>query len=267
MQAHAFKGAAVHEGEYEMDFIPGNIGYLLKSAFGSVASVAKSSPNEEAIDHTFSEAEAKPSLTIEQAIGDITRRFAGCICHTLTFACAKGEVLTLTAGIRAKANASASKISPSYETVRPLNFADNTAFSIGGQALTQVQNFELVYTNNHAMTHAIGSSNDPAFNYAKGSQVTGSLELYLDSTTAAEYADYLSKADQALVITFAGDTITGTVNKYGLSITVPKVNYTTASFPVNDDYNLLTVEFEGVYDTTTSKLIEAILTNTITAYT
>src|SRR4051794_9191778 len=49
----AFKGAQTHEGEYEFDFIPNNLGYLFKSAFGSLSSVAKSAPNAAVFDHTF----------------------------------------------------------------------------------------------------------------------------------------------------------------------------------------------------------------------
>src|SRR4051794_40294936 len=48
----AFKGAQTHEGEYEFDFIPNNLGYLLKSAFGTSTPVAKSAPNASVFDHT-----------------------------------------------------------------------------------------------------------------------------------------------------------------------------------------------------------------------
>ena len=262
----AFKGAQVHEGEYELDFIPANLGYLLKSAFGSVASVAKAAPNAAVFDHTFSEIAAKPSLTVEQATGEISRRFAGAIVHSLNFSCAKGEVLSLTAAMRAKSNASSTAISPAYETIRPFNFADVTTFTIGGQALTQVQNFNLTYSNDHGMTHALGNTNDPQFNYARGSGVEGSLELYLDSTTAAEYTDYINGTNQAFVIAFTGDVI-GSSSNYGLNISVPLVRYSASNSPLNDDYNSLTVDFQGIYDTATSKLITVILTNLLTNYT
>lgn len=263
--ATAFKGAQTHEGEFEMDFIPVNAGYLLKSAFGGLSSVAKSAPNAAVYDHTFTESAVKPSLTVEQAVGEVVRRFAGAIVHTLAFSCAKGEALSLTAGIRAKSNAAATAISPTYETQRPFNFADVTAFSIGGQALTEVQSFELTYSNNHGFTHAIGNSNDPQFNYATGSEVTGKIELYLDSTTAAEYADYLNGTEQALLITFTGDAI-GSSSNYGLQISVPRVKYKAAAVPLTDDMNLLTLEVEGIYDTATSKLISVVLTNLLSAY-
>lgn len=260
--ASSYKGAAKHEGEYEVDFIPGTIGYLLRSAFGSVASVAKGG-DVTVYDHTFSEAESKPSLTVEQAVGDIVRRYAGSIVHSLKFSCSAGETLALTAGIKAKSSASATKIAAAYETIRPFTFADLTTFSVGGQAY-KPRNFELSYTNNHELLHALGA-NDPQFNYAKGSEVSGKFELYLDATSAAEYADYLAKTDNALSIVFTGDSI-GASSNYGLSLSVPKAAYKAATFPVTDDYNLLSVEFEGIYDTGTSKLLTAVLTNLLTTY-
>lgn len=259
----SFKGAAKHEGNYEFEFIPGTAGYLLKSAFGSVSSAAKSAPNTAVYDHTFTESATKPSLTVEQAVGDIVRRFAGSITHSLKFSCAAGEALVLTAGLKAKSSASASQITASYETIRPFNFADLASFTVGGQVYTP-RNFELTYENNQELLAAVGST-DPAYNYAKGSEVSGKFELYLDSTSAAEYTDYLAKTDNSLVITFTGDVI-GSSSNYGLTITVPKCSYKTATFPVTEDYNMLTVEFEGIYDTGTSKLISIVLTDLLTNY-
>jgi hypothetical protein len=263
--ASSFKGAQTHEGEYELDFIPGVAGYLIRSALGSVSSAAKIAPNAAVYDHTFSEAETKPSLTVEQAVGDIVRRYAGVIVNSLKFSVSPGEALALTAGMKAKSSASASKITPTYETIRPFNFADLGAagVSIGGQAYTP-RALEVTYNNNHELLHTLGS-NDPSHNYAKGSEVSGSFELYLDATSAAEYADYLSKTDNALVITFTGDAI-GSSSNYGLQISIPKASYNAATFPVTDEYNMLSVEFDGIYDTATSKLLTIVLTNLLTTY-
>ncbi len=257
----SYKGKQKHEGEYEFDFIPVNVGYLLKSVFGSVSSVLKGGEST-VYEHTFSEQESKPSLTIEQAVGDIVRRYAGAILTNIKLACTAGETLKATVGIKAKSNASASKTTFSGETIRPFNFNDciqASGFKIGSAYYSQVENFELEYKNNGEMFHALGS-NDPTFFYVKGSEVAGKFELYLDATTAARYADYLSKVEQALQIIFTGDAI-GTNSNYKLDITIPKTVFKVANFPVAEYYNLLSVEFEGIYDAATSKLILPILTN------
>jgi hypothetical protein len=159
----SFKGQVKHEGSYEFALIPGNAGYFLLSHFGQVASVAKSAPNTAVYDHTFSAIAAKKSLTIEQAIDLHVRRYAGAIVHSLTFAAAAGESLVVTAGIRAKSQASATKITAAYETVKRLHFGNMTSFTVGGQAI-KPQNFELVSNNDHSLLHTLGNSHDPQYN-------------------------------------------------------------------------------------------------------
>lgn len=263
----AFRGRTSHEGDYEVDFIPGVAGYFLKSLFGSVASVAQSAPNAVVYDHTFTEIEAKPSLTVEQAVDQIVRRYAGTITTGMSLSCAAGETLSATFTNKAKASASATAITPVFETIRPFNFADALSASgitIGGTVYDEVQSFELNYTNNGEMHHVIGS-NDPQFFYVKGSEVTGSMEFYMNSDSAAKFTDYLNKTERALDIVFSGDTI-GSTAKYGFSVNVPRVVFTAATFPVRDDYNMVSVEFTGLYDNTTSRLIRAVLTNLTASY-
>lgn len=264
--ASSFKGAVTNEGEYEFDFIPGVVGYFLKSVFGSVSS-ALSGGETIVYDHTFSEIETKPSLTIEQAVGDIVRRYAGAIASGLKLSCKTGETLVGNTALKAKSSASASKISASYETIRPFNFSDlgTTGFKIGGVAFDEVENLELEYKNNIEFLHVL-ASNEPYFNYAKASEVVGKFDLYLNSDSAAKYLDYLNKTDTSLDIVFTGDAI-GVAANYKLTVTIPKVTFKASSYPVTDDYNLLTVEFEGIYDTATSKLLSAVLTNLTIAYT
>ncbi len=262
----SFKGAVKHEGEYEFDFIPGVVGYLLKSIFGGLSSALKG--GESAVyEHTFTEAETKPSLTIEQAVDQIVRRYAGAIVHSLKLSCKAGESLVATAGIKAKSSSSATKISPTYETVRPFNFNDclqASGFKIGGVAYNQVEKFEMEYKNNGEMKHTLGS-NDPSFFFVKASEVKGKFDLYMDANSAAKYTDYLNKTEQSLDIIFQGESI-GTAANYKLDINIPKVVFTATNYPVNEDYNVISGEFEGIYDTATSRLIRTILTNLTANY-
>lgn len=257
----AHKGLVKRGGDYELDIAPGNIAYLFKSVFGSVSSAQKAGETV-VYEHTFSESASKPSLTIEQAIGEVVERYAGSIVTELSFACKTGETLIGKVSVLAKSQASASKVTPAVESLRPFNFSDCLSadgFRIGGVTLDNVENFELTYSNNGQMNYALGSANPARFT-AGGSEVAGKFDLYLDSTSASKYADYLSKTEQSLDVTFTGDSI-GSSSNYKLSIVLPRVVFKTASTPVNDDYNLLSVEFQGMYDTVTAKLISTVLTN------
>lgn len=263
----AIIGARKHEGEFEMDLFPEYPGYLLKSIFGSVSSALKGGESV-VYEHSFSEAEAKPSLTIEQAITDNVRRYAGCIIHTVKISGKIGEPIIVTFGLYAKTQATATKISAAYQTgKRPFNWADMASgLKIGGSALSEVQSFEIEFKNNLEFLHALGNSNDPAINYVKGSEVKIKVDMYLDSTTTTEYANYLSKTLRAFDLIFTGDAI-GTSSNYKWEVAVPKVAFTSGETPITDAYNKLTLEGEGVYDTSTSKLISMKLTNLLANYT
>lgn len=254
----AFVGKRVHEGDYEMDLFGDYPAYFLLGALGAVSSALKGGESV-VYNHTITEQEAKPSFTIEQVVGENVRRFAGSLVTGFKLSCKTGETAVLNASIKAKSQASATKITPAYTTVRAFNWAD-TVLKIGGVTLTEVSNFELEYSNNLEVLHSLNSSNDPQFNYVKGSEVKGKIECYLDATALAELNDYLSKTSNSLDIVCTGDAI-GTSSNTGLSINVPKIIYTSAVTELAEDYNLLKIEFEGVYDTSTSKLISLVATN------
>lgn len=255
-------GNRVHEGDYEFDLFPDYVGYFILSAFGSVVSTVKAGETI-VFEHTFSEAEAKPSLTIEQVVGENVRRYAGSIVQMIRFSGAAGAVNVGTASIKAKSQASAVKITPAYTIVRPYNFAD-TILKIGGSTLNQVENFEIEFTNNIEFLHTL-NNNDPQFRFVKGSEVKGKIEMFLDTTTLAEYNNYLNKTTREIILEMTGDAIgVGSNNK--LIITIPRAVFTTAETPISEDFNLLTIEFEGLYDTVTTKLIELKLTNLLANY-
>jgi len=263
----AYKGKTKHEGAYEFDVIPVNMGYILKSLFGGINSAQKAGETL-VYEHSFSEAEAKTSLTFEQAVGDIIRRYAGGIVTTLKLSGKVGETIKAAASIQAKSNAVATKTTFSAETVRPFNFADclqASGFKIGSAYMSQVDNFEIEIKNGGEMVHSLGSS-DPSFFYVKGHEVSGKFEMYLDSTTKDTYADYLANTTRSFDLDLKGDAI-GSASNYGLSFALPKVSFKVAAFPVSEDYNLLKVEFQALYDTSTSKLMSAKLTNLQANYT
>lgn len=264
----SFKGAQKYDGSYDMDFIPGSAGYFLKSALGSVASVAKIAPNAVVSDHTFTEIETKPSMTIEEGTSDLTTRFAGCIATGFKLSQKAGEPLLATFPMKARSAASATKITPAYETVRPFNFNDlgTTGLKIASVSKTEFINFELEYKNNLEMLIALNGGGNPAFNYLKPSECHIKFELYMDATAAAEYVAFLNKTTQQFDLIYTGDVIGSSAN-YGLAITLPKVTYTVAKYAVTDSYNMISVEGEAEEDPATGKLFGLVqLTNLLTGY-
>ena len=258
-----FIGKRTHEGSYEMDFFPDNPLYFIISALGSVSSALKGGESV-VYNHTITESEAKMALTAEQVVGENVRRFAGTICQSFKVSGNTGEAITLEAQLKAKSQASATKITPTYLTARAFNWAD-ASVKLGGVAQTNVVAFELEYSNNIEFQHALAGSNDPAFNYVKGSEVKGKIEFYLDNTSLAELNDYLAKTNNALDIVLTGAAI-GVGSNNTITFTVPVITYTKAETAINEDFNKVTIEYQGIYDTATSKLISVAATNLVTAY-
>lgn len=258
-----FFGKKMYQGDYEMDLFGDYPGYFILGALGAISSAVKGGESI-VYQHTITEQETKPSFTIEQVVGENIRRFAGCLVKNIKIKGKAGDVITLSASLLGKSQATASKVTPAYTTVRSYNWAD-MAFKVGGVQLNEVETFEFEYDSGVELVHTLASSNDPQFTYIKGSTVKGKIECYLDNTTLTEYNKYLSRSNSALDLVLTGDTI-GTSSNNQIAINVPKVFYTKGETPIKNDFNLVTIEFDGVYDPSTAKLLSIVITNLLTAY-
>lgn len=258
----AIIGKRAYEGEYQFDAFADVLGYFLLSALG-VDTPSLHAGETIVYDHLYSESVTKPSLTIEQAISENTRRFAGCITNSLKFEFKTGETVKVTASQVAKSQASSSAITPAYSTVPPFNFAQ-VAVKIGGATIGEVESCELEYKTNLEMVYTVGS-NDPQYYAAKGSEVSGKIEMYLDATSLTRLTNYLANTKESIEIVVTGASIGVAANNV-LDILIPKAVYKTADQKVTEAHNMLSIEFDGVYDTGSNKLLSVTLTNLVASY-
>lgn len=259
----AIKGKVMYEGDYTMDLFGDYIGYFILSAMG-VDTPALKGGESVVYEHVFTESATKPSLTIEQAIGENIRRYAGCIVSGFKVTGKAGEMLQFSPSIMAKTQASASAISPAFSTVPAFNHAQ-LAVKIGGSTIAEVESIEFEYKNGLDLRHALGNV-EPAFaSIAGGSEVGAKLELYLDSTSLTELTNYINKTTRSLQLIATGGAI-GSAANYVFDLTIPKAVYTAGATKVTDAANLLTIEAQGVYDISTSKLLALTTTNLLSAY-
>lgn len=168
------------------------------------------------------------------------------------------------AGVKAKTQASATAISPAFTTVPSFDHTQ-VIVKIGGSTIGEVENFELEYKNGISMIHALGNAEPSYAAIEGGSEVSGKMDLYLDSTTLAELTNYINKTTRSLELIATGASI-GSAANYVLDIVIPKAVYTAAESKITDNHNLLSISFNGMYDTSTSKLIGVTLTNLLAAY-
>lgn len=245
----SYKGAATYDGSFELDYIPGYADYLLKSAIGT------SSPTlvETGVyEHTYTEAEAKTSLTVEQAVGEVVNRFAGTSATGFKINASVDNPAVLTIPMVAKTVASQTAITPAYETDPVLTFLAAT-LSIAGTPMPEADNIEFEYQNGLTYKAALNGSIDPSLKYVKASTLTFSFEMYLAANAATQYAAYLNKTTQSIGLKLEGALI-GATAKQTFDLSAVKATFTAASVAVNDDINLLKVSGECELDPATGKL-------------
>lgn len=259
----AIKGKVAYEGDYTFDAFADYLGYFLLSAMGT-DTPATHSGESIVFDHIFTESAAKPSLTIEQAVGENVRRYAGSIVHQLKVTSKVAAPVEIAASVMAKSQASATAISPAFTTVPSFDHTQ-VAVKIGGSTIGQVESFELEYKNGIEMVYALGNASPSYNSIAGGSEVSFKMELYLDSTTITEMTNYINKTTQSLEFIATGAAI-GSAANYLFDILLPKAVYTAAATKINDGHNLLEISGNGLFDTSTSKLIGITLTNLIASY-
>ena len=259
----AIKGNVSYEGNLSFDAFADYLGYFLLSALGTDTPAVHAGETI-VYDHVFTETSPKPSMTIEQSQGESCRRFAGAICKELKITGKTGEMLQVEAAIVAGSQATSSAITAAFSTIPAFNFAQ-LQVKIGGSAIGEVESIELNYKNGIEMVYALGS-NDPAYSAIKGgSEITGKIEMYLDAATLTRLTNAIAKTNEAIELIATGGAI-GSAATYVLDITIPKAVYTASNLPITDDHNKLTIEFSGLYDTSTSKLLGVTLTNLVASY-
>lgn len=255
-------GLTKYEGEYTMDAYADYIGYFILSAMG-VDTPATHAGESIVYDHVFTEAATKPSLTIEEAISEHCRRYAGCIATGFKISAKKGEPIEFTPKLLGKSQATSTQITGAYSTVASLYHSQGIV-KIGGSTLNEVESFELEYSNGLEMVYSLGSVN-PVFNSIKGgSEVKGKIELYLDSTSLTRLTNYLANTNEAVEFIATGGTI-GSAANYVLDALVPTAVYKMADTPITDGHNLLTIYFETIPDST-PKILALTLTNLLASY-
>ena len=254
-------GKAEYSGGYELDAYVKSIGYFLNSVFGTDT---PSTLESGVYKHKFTESTTKKSLTIEQVVGTITKRFAGYIVSSVKITGKTGEPVKITFSGMAKSQADASKISATYETSRPLNFADVASILIGGTDFKgYIEDFSIEYTNGLAMFYGFGSK-DPANKYVQQSEAKGSFNMYIDSTSDGNLDDYVAGTERAVDLVITGDTI-GSTNNEKLRVYLPKCSFTKATTKLDFGMNALSLDFEAREDPTDG-LLYVELTNQTASY-
>lgn len=253
-----FNGNAKYSGSFDSDFYTAFTSHILRSALGSNSVTTVETG---VYKHTFTENVVKPSYSVQQKYGSIIKRFSGFVVSKFGIDVKTGEAVGFKFEGMGAAQATQSDVSPTYETLCPLNFGHVTSLTIGGtDYTTYTREITVDYDNGLAPFYPVGST-DPAVFVSNNSSVTGKLLLRLDTVTADIFVQHLAATAQEVILLIEGQSI-GTTSKNTLKITIPKVDFKTAVTKLDNDINLVDVSYEALDDTSYGQ-IKIEVTNTV----
>lgn len=202
-------GSRVHAGSFKMDLFKELAGHIFLSALGSVTSGVVGGETI-VYEHDFTEATTKPSYTVEQKLGALTRRFAGTIFNTFKIIAEAGSPsVMLEFEAIASANDTASPVTPSAPVSKRFLF-DNVALSIASTLFDQATKVEIEHISGASIINTLNASKDPSIQVCDGSEVQITAEFILDSALASKYQEMLNDTEQRVDLVLTGSETIGT---------------------------------------------------------
>lgn len=254
----------------------GGIGYLLKGAFGSVATT---SPTTGVQQHTFSTADKIPSFMVELGVGNIDAiRHAGVLIDSLELNHVSGERLTASVDLPASfPSIQGSQASPSYSDLRNFMWNDAASQGISLDGTDRAPDIQ-------EATPSIDNNAEPLIREARTATKAEVGERVLTVDVSLDFAnmtlwnkffgnDTATKPqDQVSPVSFnavwtSPEVIGSTSTQFSLEWDMPKCYINTHEATLNqNDLMAEDVELRAVVDQTAGYDAQAVLTNAISAY-
>lgn len=249
-----------------------SLGIMLLSTFGTVASVAKSAPDDTVYDHTFTMANTNTHQSLTMALKDPNsdERYPLCMVDSMKMEVEPGNYPTAEFSLKGKAAASASNTISILTTEKDfltrhlaLVYADDVA-GLGAGTAFKMRKLSFEIKKNLLLDYANGSV-EPDDVLNQGYEVTGSITLTHNANTFKTMQN--TSLEKALQFTFTHpDTIGAAANRV-LQFIFNKVkisNYALSRGP--NDIVEESFDFEAFYKMSESQELKCILTNTQASY-
>ena len=260
------------EGSFGGNIKDKSIGLILLSLFGEVSSAVKG--GETAVyEHTFSllNSAQHPSLTL--AIDDPWQdyKFPLAMIESLEIKYERGKFINYTASFKSKKGETAS-LTASYtpeNSFRPQDFVLKIASNLSGLDAADAVNIKsatLKFEKNLEIDDVLGSI-DPVDILNKQFVCTGEIEALFEDETTFKSA-FLNDVAKALRFDIKNTAVTiGNSSNPQLRIDLAKVKFTelTRATPIGD-LVVQTIGFKAFYSIEDSKMLQVVLTNTVSSY-
>jgi hypothetical protein len=244
---------------------PENIGNLLMAAFGTDTTTGGTSAG---YTHTFTRLSAAqlPTYSWWFDKGAKYPQFVGSMLNKLDLIVKAKEFVMVDADWTAKAyDDNGTSQTPSYSALKPFKF-DQAVINVDSSSVLNYDNLKITFDNKVKADHVLSGSIYPGKIYSEGFEVTVTLDFVVENAT--QYAKFLAGTSAALniVITSSQD-ITGATpgTKNSLTIDIPTVMYSAATYP--NPQGLLKIAFtaKGIYTTGSTKTVSVALKNSVSA--
>jgi hypothetical protein len=256
------KGAKI---KYEIN--PDTIGHFLMAAFGADV-VTGAGPD---YVHTFKRASVVqlPTYTYWFKKADKYPHFSGCMLSKLIIEAKPKELITADAefvGMKYQGyDAGGAVVVPSYSARVPFAF-QNAVVKIDGVQVNDYANLRIELDNMVETEHTLNNDIYPGKISSNGFRPMVSMDLIFENDT--QYQKFIANTETKVEIIFTHpDSIPTTIVKYALTLTLPKVNYLTAPFQLND--GLIRIPFAGVgryYATDLASVTATLVNDAAAAY-
>lgn len=260
------------EGTLEAKVQNDSFGVVLYGAFGAVSTAENADASGNVYDHTFtiSNSTTPKSLTVAQKSSNADRAYALAVVNSFSLNVEAGQYATFELGVMAKKHASASntvayssedEFTSKHATVK---FATNVAGLSGASAIS-VESVSFSLSRDVQPYWAHGSVEPAEINGGRV-DVSGSMVLRWDSATYEDlfYGDTKQAVEIELVNT---DVTIGTSANPTITITMPTVSIESVDVDQSlDSIVKQTVNFNAMFDATTGKAVDVVLTNETTSY-
>lgn len=258
---------------FELWAFPNFIGEMLKWSLGNVVTTTLVGSEKQ---HTITPLSSLNSFTfsIDRNIGtNPTFRGDGAKINSLTLENNARDILRLTSeGFLQKHSfvAALSPVDANYSTVRALQFKD-LAVSKGYAGVAPssdqtIERFAVTITNNLISDKVTADGTDYISALPEGIlEVVGAFDREFEDLT--DYNNFVADNQLDLLATWTGPSM-GT-NPYRLQLDIPNARITSLPLPQiagTSERGLYTVEFRALYFTTDSRVMAAILDNTVASY-
>lgn len=256
----AYKGKVEYSGGYELPLIPINSPLIFQSALGNLTTETVETG---VYKHTITEGFNKPSLSVEQKIGEIIKKFAGYRVKTFSLDGTAGEHINLSFEGLAKSQSDVLGSTPTFENHRVLNFADVSYFKIGNTDLkNSIEEFSIEYDNGLEGFYGLGS-NDLVVSYPTPSEISGSITLLLNDDTKTIFNSGVNKDETSIEVLINGESLGNT--NYSVKILIPRIVFDELGTNLSTDYNVLELSYNGLYDATNG-LVKLEVVNNVNSY-